>query len=276
MDDQNTIPKYYAVLIGIDAYPERPLNSCVSDVQRIKDILDEKVVLADIQTLTASRSLIADVLTPAEDPERWPTCRNVTLALEKIICEAKRGDFVYIHYSGHGTRITASTFFAFSNASTGDLALVLLGGERGERVNCLKGPTLAGLLNTMVNIGLIVTIVLDCCFSAAVYRSDAQDVRYFLYDPKEDCSQYPEDIVVDINTRSTIHDASMQDNWLVDPDGYAILAACGPHESAKGGFEKEEKGRRYGALSYFLFSALSDYGLGRRHQDIHRHLCAVF
>jgi hypothetical protein len=154
MDDQNAIAGYYAVLIGIDAYPERPLHSCVSDIRRIKEFLNRKVVLADIQSLTASRSLIADVLTPAEDPERWPTCCNMILAPEKITCEAKRGDFVYIHYSGHGTRIRASTPFAFSNTSTGDLALVLLGGERGDRLNYLKGPTLAGLLNNMVKIGL--------------------------------------------------------------------------------------------------------------------------
>lgn len=274
MDDQNPIPKYYAVLIGIDAYAERPLKSCISDVQRVKGILDKKLDLADIQTLTASRSSIPDVFTPVEDPDHWPTCRNVTLALQKIIREGKNGDFVYIHYSGHGTRIGAS--FTFSDTSTGDLALVLLGGERGNRTNCLKGPTLAGLLNDMVKSGLIVTLVLDCCFSAAVYRSDAHEVRYFPYDPRGDYSHHLEDIVADINTRSTIRGASMRDNWLVDPDGYAILAACGPHESAKGGFEKEEKGRRYGALSYFLSSALSDYGLGRRHQDIHRHLCAVF
>ena len=68
----------------------------------------------------------------------------------------------------------------------------------------------------------------------------------------------------------------MRDNWLLEPDRYTILAACGPHEKAKGGSEASEKGERYGALSYFLLKALSDHGLGRRHKDIHRHLCAKF
>ncbi|KAI1662036.1 hypothetical protein F4813DRAFT_96450 [Daldinia decipiens] len=56
-----------------------------------------------------------------------------------------------------------------------------------------------------------------------------------------------------------------------------ILAACGPHENAKGGgIEMSEKGERYGALSYFLSKTLSHYGLRRKHMDIHRHLCARF
>lgn len=114
-------------------------------------------------------------LTPTKDPESWPTCRNVTLAVEKITCEAKRGDFVYIHYSGHGTRIRASIPFAFSNTSTGDLALVLLGGERGERVNCLKGRTLAGLLNTMVNNGL-----LEACSMILYVKTTAHSLQQLL------------------------------------------------------------------------------------------------
>ncbi len=69
----------------------------------------------------------------------------------------------------------------------------------------------------------------------------------------------------------------MRDNWLLNPDGYTILAACGPHEIAKGGApEASAKGERYGALSYFLSEALSDHGLGRQQKDIYRHLCAKF
>ena len=64
---------------------------------------------------------------PDETPELWPTYGNVTSSLKEMSSRAKAGDFIYIHYSGHGTRIP--------NSSTGDLALVLLEGATGLMVS---------------------------------------------------------------------------------------------------------------------------------------------
>ena len=271
MADQHTIPAHYAILIGINAYPSKPLESCVRDVQKIKECLEIKLSWVDIQTLTASGGD-----TPLEHPESWPTCRNVTSALEKVTSQAQPGDFIYIHYSGHGTR--KDPCYEFSSQPTGDLALVLLDDKDSNRETFLLGPRLAGLLKPMVDKALVITLVLDCCFSATVYRTDDPNVRYLSYG-RVGALTYPpisEHDLADGNTYSPSRDASMSDNWLLEPDRYTILAACGPHENAKGGSETSEQGERYGALSYFLFKALSDYGLGRRHQDIHRHLCAKF
>lgn len=270
MDDKHTILSHYAILIGINAYPNRPLESCVRDVQKIKECLESKPLAIDIQTLTANSGD-----TSLEHSESWPTCRNVTSALETITSRAQPGDFIYIHYSGHGTRLDPC--YERSNQSTGDLALVLLD-EDGSRAMSLPGPRLANLLKAMVDKALVITLVLDCCFSASVYRDRDPNVRY-LSCSRIGASTYlsiPEYDFADGNTRSTSRDASMRDNWLLNPDQYTILAACGPHEKTKGGSEANEKGERYGALSYFLFKALSDQGLEKRHKDIHRHLCAKF
>ena len=270
MDGKHTIHSHYAILIGINAYPDSPLESCVRDVQKIKEYLESKLPSVGIQTLTASSSD-----TPLEHPESWPTCRNVTSALEMVTSRAQPGDFIYIHYSGHGTRL--GPYYERSNQSTGDLALVLLD-EDGSRAMSLPGPRLADLLKSMVDKTLVITLVLDCCFSASVYRDRDPNVRYLSCSRigTSTCLPIPEYDLADGNTRSTSRDASIRDNWLLDPDRYTILAACGPHEKAKGGSEASKKGERYGALSYFLFKALSDYGLGRRHKDIHRHLYAKF
>lgn len=199
----------------------------------------------------------------------------MTLALEMVTSRAQPGDFIYIHYSGHGTKVDPD--YEFSSQSIEDLALILLD-EDGSRVRKLFGPRLAGLLKPMVDKALVITLVLDCCFSTSVYRNSDPNVRYLscgrigalTYPP------VPEYDLADGNTRSTSRDASMRDDWLLDPDRYTILAACEPHEKAKGVFEAIEKRESYEALSYFLFKALSDHGLGRRHKDIHRHLCAKF
>ncbi|KAF5000100.1 hypothetical protein FDECE_11286 [Fusarium decemcellulare] len=271
-----TDTSHYAVLIGIDAYPSSPLNSCVRDVEAIKKLLEDQLSSVDVQTLKASRSPTTERGVQADDPEVWPTCRNLELAFERVTSRAKPGELVYIHYSGHGTRTRPC--FDLSNKSTGDLALVLLEGEQSKNV-ILRGPRLASLLKSMTDKGLIVTIVLDCCFSASVYRnSDLGDnIRFLPYDFERSQSLLDlDDDFGDKVMRSGIRDGCMRDNWLVNPDRYTILAACGPHENAKGGFDIREKSQRYGILSYFLIKSLSDHGLKRRHKDIHRHLCARF
>jgi hypothetical protein len=132
------------------------------------------------------------------------------------------------------------------------------------------------LLKAMVDKGLVVTVVLDCCFSASVYRRDDLSIRYLPYDAEID-SKYP------INPKKSLggeaghpasRDASMLPNWLINPDGYAILAACGPHEEATE--LKLEDRRRHGALSYFLLTLIECSGLGKKHKNINDQLRVKF
>ena len=73
--------------------------------------------------------------------------------VEKITPLAKPGDFVYIHYSGNGTRMKLSS--EYSNKATGDLALDLLEGTNGNHIHYLRGLELAYLLKSMVTKGLM-------------------------------------------------------------------------------------------------------------------------
>jgi hypothetical protein len=41
MEDQNLVYTHYALLIGINAYPERPLKGCVRDVHGNKKHLEK-------------------------------------------------------------------------------------------------------------------------------------------------------------------------------------------------------------------------------------------
>ncbi|KAI1460608.1 putative caspase [Annulohypoxylon moriforme] len=266
MHDQPTANRYHAILIGIDTYPNGPLLSCVNDVSMIKNLLETKLNSVNIQAFTASHEVHLDQARP-------PTRDNIISALEDTTSRASRGEYVYIHFSGHGTRRDHG--LKYSNLSTGDLSLVVLDRDDGCE-DFLSGPRLAGLIKAMVQKGLVVTLVLDCCFSASVYRnSDWNDFRYLPYNSRTslvDRHTSPSDNATGSAQRNT----SMQDNWLLNPDQYAILAACGPHENAKGGSEKKEGGKLYGALSYFLSKVLSDYGMRKRHIDLHHHLCAKF
>ena len=283
MDNQDTIITHYAILIGIDAYPNRPLTSCVQDVQEINNCLEEVLNSVHIQLLTAPKSTQLNPYNLVEGSVLWPTHNNVISAFRKTTSLAKSGDFVYIHYSGHGTRYESCA--EFRNEFTGDLALVLLDGEKGNDERYLRGMFLARLLKNMIDKGLVVTLVLDCCFSATVYR-EGNTMRFLPYDAKID-SKYPlnpekslekslEKSPGDEANSAANRDASMLLNWLINPDGYAILVACGPHEVAKG-ITYELDGQNHGALSYFLLKTFKEYGgLRKKHKYIYHHLCAMF
>ncbi|KAM3080651.1 hypothetical protein ACMFMG_005586 [Clarireedia jacksonii] len=275
--DQRTIVTNYAILIGIDNYLKRPLTSCERDVQDIKDCLGKMSNPVYIQMITTQSSDITSC-DSIEIPVLWPSYENVTSTFQKITSLANAGDFVYIHYSGHGTRTPSVPYDEFSNKATGDLALVLL--TEGNNECYLKGSRLAVALKAMVDKGIVVTLVLDCCFSAAAYRDGDPTIRFLPYDSEIDSNSPPslegslEDSIGDRVERSASRDASMLPNWFINPDGYAILTACGPHQFAKG---LTFDGQTYGALSYFLLRTFKEYsGLTKKHKHIYHHLCAMF
>ncbi|KAE8336266.1 caspase domain-containing protein [Aspergillus arachidicola] len=274
MCDTNSSISAYAILIGINAYQEKPLEGSVRDVQRMQKHLEKISTSIQIEILTATRSQDPEARTPIEPQHLWPTHQNVISALTRVVSSAKPGDIVYIHYSGHGTR--TGPYHSYSNSSAGDLALVLLDERNKGREKYLHGAVLAYHLKQMVDKGLVVTLVLDCCFSATVYRADDSRTRYLPYNPEPllEAMTLTETLPEEKTVSSEYRDACMLPNWLIDPDGYAILAACGPHEMAK---EIDPgTGQMQGALSYFLLSFLEISGLGTRHDIIHKYLGSKF
>ncbi|KAI1378451.1 caspase domain-containing protein [Hypoxylon crocopeplum] len=276
MTDRNSILKHYALLIGIDAYPEEgcSLHGCVRDVQEIREYLTKSGATVDIQMLTAT-SKDRDLSVATESSGLLPTHSNVVSSFEKITAKASSGDFVYIHFSGHGTAIEPRS--EYSNSSSGDLALVLLEGIRGTDIRYLRGLELAHLLRKMVEKKLVVTLILDCCFSGGVVRVNDL-VRFLPYDSAVD-KEYPPLFgqspgLEDEAILSPFRGASMRPNWLINPDGYTILAACRPSEKAK---EVTVNKQKHGALSYFLLRAFIKQGrVGGRQQQIYAYLCARF
>ena len=262
MGEQPTRSTHYAILIGIDSYSEKPLKSCVRDVKDIGNYLEKMPIPVHMQMLTAIEDPDSSRL--AGDPKFWPTFDNVTSSLIQVTSSAKDGDFVYVHFSGHGTMREplkdasnlsiegmAPVPSKCSNPSTGDAALAILEVTTEIETRYLRGEELASLIKMMVNKGLVVTLVLDCCFSGSVMRDDSS-TRYLKYDPKVDAAYPPASWVSteDGASRAVYRNASMRSNWLVDPDGYTILTACGPTETTEDLVDRE--GQRHGPLSYFL------------------------
>ncbi|XP_051125922.1 metacaspase-4-like [Andrographis paniculata] len=90
-----------AVLIGVN-YPgtKAELKGCINDVRRMYASLVERFGFAE-EDIT--------VLIDTDDSYTQPTGRNVRAALANLVESAQPGDILFVHYSGHGTRLPAET-----------------------------------------------------------------------------------------------------------------------------------------------------------------------
>ncbi|KAL6975032.1 Metacaspase-5 [Sarracenia purpurea var. burkii] len=90
-----------AVLVGCN-YPgtKAELKGCVNDVTRMYQCLVERYGFSE-DDIT--------VLIDTDDSYTQPTGRNIRRAISDLIQSAHHGDLLFVHYSGHGTRLPAET-----------------------------------------------------------------------------------------------------------------------------------------------------------------------
>lgn len=187
---KNKKQQKWAVLIGIEHYEstQRPaekweprsddsgneiqysnLHGCVNDVLGVEEYLvgTIKINRDNIKRLiapTPGRKYISDL----PKNYREPTYANIIQDLEKPE-GAKKGDLMYIHFSGHGGR--ATTIFD-SNLKNSNLDEALVPVDIAHGGNYIRDLELGMLLQDLETAGLIVTVVLDCCHSGGAVRGE--------------------------------------------------------------------------------------------------------
>ncbi|CAF9942049.1 hypothetical protein IMSHALPRED_003172 [Imshaugia aleurites] len=282
MGTVDAVTDHWAVLIGINYYRNeyKNLSGCVRDVTMMKEFLEAAPMDVNIVTFTASLPSDPSIPRPAEQrQESWPTYDNITTELRNLTAKARPGNFVYIHYSGHGAPIRDTSE---QHGTQKDLALVLFDDEQEAKGwRYLHGREFAKLLNEMVKKGLSITLVLDCCFSGSVVRhgdSSGLGIRTIDYDPTIDAA-YPLSPSRSLSPSFRVsgrRDAHIVPKWLINPDGYTILSACGPHENTT---ELQTDVGIHGPLSYLLHEVLRSLrasGTQVTNQSLFRYLCTMF
>lgn len=247
----------WALLIGVNHYlKDKPLRGCVRDVHSFQNYLDSLQRDVRVMTLTATSPVDKESFMPIEKAENWPTAQNVVSRLKEIILKACPGDTVFIHYSGHGTRITIPE--EKGGRRLLKLALVLFEPTTPYR-SYFRGAHMSKAIQKMVEKGVSVTLVLDCCFSGSVHRrhygAEATTVRATEFSFKDDIVQHDDFESPEYLDLGVHRDAHVVPQWLVNPDGYAVVTACGPHEIAEE--LVLDDGQRAGVLSLFMVQALN-------------------
>ncbi|KAK0644314.1 hypothetical protein B0T16DRAFT_417487 [Cercophora newfieldiana] len=263
----------HAILVGINSHDSESgpgLKGCVCDVEEITKQLEQSSAHhVSIHRLTAT--LRPDSSQPVEPKGQWPTYDNICSCLSKVTEACRHGDFVYIHFSGHSTVVPP--IHSYSNWDTGDLALVVLDGEDGANgeERYLHGSEVAGHLRNMVDKGIGVTMVLDCCYSGSTLRGE-DVVRYIPYRPEIDRKylpkaekENPQQLLYQSASRAS-RKTSLVPTWLAEPEGYTILTASDATERAYD--VKFKDGSRHGTLTYFLLETFDELGAvgGHMHQ----------
>ena len=154
-----TRPRKYALLIGINYLgTTSQLTECVNDVAKVRKILIDKYKFG------ASNITLLNDHTFAK-----PTRQNILSEMQKLAQKAKTDDIIYIHYSGHGSRLVDRSG---DEADGYDEVIVPLDFERSA---CISDDEIRRILCAAFTAGVKVRIVLDCCHSGT-----ACDLKYVL------------------------------------------------------------------------------------------------
>ncbi|NEP77161.1 MAG: caspase family protein [Okeania sp. SIO3B3] len=267
----NQTPNFHVLLIGIDFYfpqklPDgnyRSLRGCVRDINHVETYLKNTFNLTDDQIIKLTATASDNPKQPKETPKLLPTYENIVAKFKEVTAKAKPQDQVYIHYSGHGGR--AKTIFPDIKGVAGlDEGLVPtdIGQENSQYLRDLE---FAKLLQEMVNKGLIVTLVLDSCYSGGATR-EREDDRVRAGGFIDMAPRQTDSLVSPIqqleenwkNSTANSRNITVANGLLPEPKGYTLIAACRDNEFAyEDVFEGTE---RNGALTYFLLKALREFG----------------
>jgi hypothetical protein len=160
-----------------------------------------------------------------------------------------------------------------------------------------------------VESNMLVTVVFDCCFSAATQRNSrlgTAEVRYREYDPLLDThgTDANHEDSIDEAIMNTMRNAKAEPQWVIDPTGYTIFCACTSEQIAESvsykvaqkselipgttATESAETTSRdttqlvtqyRGALSYVLLEALKEMAITCtpvHDQILYRYMCGIF
>lgn len=287
-------PHLHALLIGVDRYlqPRLPaplsypsLAGAVADVARVEELLLRRLGVAPerIRKLTASHGEGDE---PPEAPEDRPTYDHLVAAFRRLREVARPGEQVLVHYSGHGGR--ARTTLPEAKGEGGlDECLVPYDFVRSGRY--LRDTEIHVLVRELVDAGLQVTLVFDCCHAGGTLREGFEGRVAVRGIPAIDRAHRPRESRVTSPAELAARWRRLQElrrqggspyrglagsrSFVEAPWGYVLLAACRPHESA---YEASfDDGLRWGgALTHHLLETLWEGGSELSYHQLYGRLLA--
>ena len=163
MVPKTTVPKLFALLVGIDNYnaPITPLGGCVNDVTKLAQYLKNETNDFEplIKTLTDEEA----------------TKGNIVLQFEKHLSKATKEDTVLFYYSGHGTQEDADEVFWRGESDKKLETIVCFDSVYKSngitRINLLADKELRFLIGNLSKTQAHIVTIFDCCHSGGNTRN---------------------------------------------------------------------------------------------------------
>ncbi len=164
----------HAVLVAVTAYPNLPPKASLvgpnHDARLVREYL---LANAPVKFDSANVTLLADDVDGATSS---PTHEHILAALKGVADKAVRGDFVYLHFSGHGAQQPALVLGTESDG----LDEIFLPADTGRWADQTKGvpnalmdDEIGAALDAIRDKGAFVWIIFDACHSGDAVRDIA-------------------------------------------------------------------------------------------------------
>lgn len=162
-------PRKLALLVGVNHYPTEgipSLQGCLTDVRMQYELLVHRFGFNPADIIVVSDPI---AVLPAERIMGPPTRQNILTAFEEhLINQAKDGDVVVFHYSGHGSLISDPQPIPGRPQNGTMLPADARPSRRSTEVDDIMGKTLFLLTSALKTDNL--TMVLDSCHSGGGTR----------------------------------------------------------------------------------------------------------
>ncbi|KAK0227261.1 hypothetical protein EDD85DRAFT_753015, partial [Armillaria nabsnona] len=153
--------RFWAVLIGIDAYEYNPLRGCVRDALKMERYLTEDLGVPKhrIQRLLGSKEHASS------DNYHIPTRVNIVQTLVGLMnnAEIQNGDNIIIYFSGHGSGYSTVRYCSSANDSIEALCSIDRMEGNGSHVPDISDREINTIFqNISLAKGHHITFLLDC------------------------------------------------------------------------------------------------------------------
>ncbi|SJL17252.1 uncharacterized protein ARMOST_20798 [Armillaria ostoyae] len=232
--------RFWAVLIGIDAYQSNPLHGCVSDASLMKKFLIEDVGVPEhrIQCLLGFEN-------PTPGGSLTPSRTNIVNMLHSLIDnpEIEQNDNIIVYYAGHGASYNCSGHFSIaeSGCQTGSCPIQALCPIDRDTMDSDEHwiPDISdrelNILLTQISLakGHHITFITDCCYASSFDRqgqgSAIRTTRPTFHSDVNDMLR-----AADRNLKHLPrYQSVLSKDWRPDTSSHVHLAPCQDYQYAK-------------------------------------------
>jgi metacaspase-1 len=246
-----------AMLVGINRYPDSPLNGCLNDIRLMYKVLKEKFGFTEFAVLDDNKA----------------TRKNWITTLKNLGRRSKPGDWLVHWYSGHGTQVPCLPETASFETDNFDECPVPFDHDWD---NPFRDDDLNGIIQA-INPEVELFFGMDCCFSGTILKNlppiknDHPIKSRYLPPPLHVVLESGEiNLDDELNLDTSRHDRSMMHRapFLrnVTTQGTAILiSGCSDKQTSADAYIND---KYHGAMTFYLAQTLKEANWNITYRDL--------